>query len=250
MNKRKFEIINKANEKLICIEVLPPNSTGKQFPVVILCHGYGYFKEEDGIFTEIAQRLSKAGYAVYYFDFSGCGESEGDYSQTTLTKLVGDLKSVVKSVAAYDYIDENELSLISHSYGSNVVIAAQILGVKRIAMSGSFANAFQVLSNLFNDFNENGISTRDSTNKRARTIGPQFWKNIKSYDIPALIKNFDCPILFIHGKLDKIVPIENMQPLFEATTNPIGPIILQKSDHDLSPEREVAFRSIVDFFAL
>lgn len=250
MNKRKFEIINKANEKLVCIEVLPSPPDGKRFPLVILCHGYGYFKEEDGIFTEIAQRLSKAGYAVYYFDFSGCGESEGDYSQTTLTKLVSDLKSVVKAVAAYDYIDENELSLISHSYGSNVVIAAQILGVKRIAMSGSFANAFKVLSRLFPSFNENGVSTRDSTSPRAGKIGPQFWNDIKSYDIPDLIKNFDCPILFIHGKLDTIVPLENMQPLFNGAKNPIGPIILQKSDHDLSPEREKAFLSVIEFFEL
>lgn len=248
MNKQKFEIINKANEKLVCIEVLPSPPTGKKFPVVILCHGYGYFKEEDGIFTEIAQRLSRVGYAVYYFDFSGCGESEGDYSQTTLTKLVGDLKSVVLAVSAYDYIDEKDLSLISHSYGSNVIIAAQILGVKRIAMSGSFANAFNVLSRLFPDFNENGVSTRDSTSDRARTIGPQFWKDLKSYDIPVLIKNFDCPILFIHGKLDKIVPIENMQPLFDAAKNPIGPVVLSKSDHDLSPEREKAFQSVEEFF--
>lgn len=249
MNKRKFEIINKANERLVCVEVLPSVATEK-YPVVILCHGYGYFKEEDGIFTEIAQRLAGIGYAVYYFDFSGCGESEGDYSQTTLTKLVSDLKSVVQEVSSYDYINDKDLSLISHSYGSNVVIAAQILSVKRIAMSGSFANAFKVLSRVFPDFNEHGVSTRNSTSPRAGTIGPQFWKDIKSYDIPDLIKNFDCPILFIHGKLDTIVPLENMQPLFNAAKNPIGPIILQQSDHDLSPEREKAFRSVVEFFEL
>ncbi len=250
MKTRKFGVLNDSNENLICVEVLPTIPKNQKFPVVILCHGYGYFKEEDGIFTEIAQRLSSIGWAVYYFDFSGCGESEGDYSQTTLTKLISDLKSVVQMVSAYDYIDEKNLSLVSHSYGSNVVIAAQILGVKRIVMSGSFANAFNVLSRLFPDFNENGVSTRDSTSPRAGKIGPQFWKDIKTYDIADLIKNFDCPILFIHGKLDEIVPIKNMQPLFDAAENPIGPIILESSDHDLRPEREKAFRSVVEFFEL
>ncbi len=249
MIKRKFEITNKANEKLVCVEVLPLNSTGKQLPVVILCHGFGYFKEEDGIFTEEAKLLAEKGFACYYFDFSGCGESEGDYSQTTLTKLVSDLKSVVQIVSAYDYIDEKDLSLISHSFGSNVIIAAQILGLKRIAMTGSFANAFKLLSRLFPDFNESGISTRDCTSPRTRTMGPQFWKDLKSYNIPNLIKNFNCPILFIHGKQDIVVPIENMQPLFEAAKNPLGPIILKESDHDLSPEREKAFRSVEEFFA-
>ena len=35
---------------------------------------------------------------MYRFDFSGCGESEGDYSKTSLSKLKSDLSKIVDFV--------------------------------------------------------------------------------------------------------------------------------------------------------
>src|SRR5580692_9122470 len=161
MTKRKFTVVNTTDEKLVCIEVLPEQRASK-LPVVILCHGFAYFKEEDGLFTEVSKRLADIGYAVYYFDFSGCGESEGDYTNTTLTKLIQDLRSVYATVIKYPYIDLNNVSLISQSFGSNVIIGAQMKNLQRMVLCGSFTNAYKVLSELFTDFNEKGISTRYS----------------------------------------------------------------------------------------
>ena len=72
-------LLNSFKDKLICIEALPEETTAEKLPVVILCHGFAYYKEEAGIFTEVAMRLTKRGFAVYYFDFSGCGISSGDF---------------------------------------------------------------------------------------------------------------------------------------------------------------------------
>ena len=213
-----------------------------------MSHGFGYFKEEDGVFVAIADRLSSMGYATYYFDFSGCGESEGDYSKTTLTKLIGDLKSVYDAVTSLDYIDANRVSLISHSFGSNVIIGAQYKNLERMVLSGSFTNAYCVISNIFDEFYEFGLSKRKATSKRTRTMGPQFWPDLKKNDMEKLIANFDFPIMFIHGAKDTIVPLNYMQPLLKAAKNPTRPIILEKSDHDLNPEREKAYTDIMGFF--
>jgi pimeloyl-ACP methyl ester carboxylesterase len=248
MTKRQFTIDNEEGEKLVCIEAMPKQYKGK-LPVIILCHGFGYFKEEDGLFTAMSERLSLMGYVVYYFDFSGCGESEGDYSKTTLTKLIGDLKSVYKTVTSYDYINLDRVSLISQSFGSNVIIGAQYMDLEKMAMCGSFTDGYTILSSIFDEFNEEGLSSRESTSTRTRTMGAQFWKDLKNYNMEKLIAKFNFPILFIHGGKDTIVPIKYMEPLLEATRNH-SKVILKDSDHNLYPEREKAYLAIEEFFKL
>ena len=93
MRENKVKIKNKMGEELVGIEVLPNEES--KFPVVILVHGFHYFKEEDGMFIEISKRLTDIGIGSYLFDFSGCGESEGDYSNTSLSKLRNNLESII-----------------------------------------------------------------------------------------------------------------------------------------------------------
>lgn len=249
MKTRKFEISNNENEKLVCVEVLPSEPNGKKYPAVIFAHGFGYFKEEDGLFIEEAKRLAEKGLACYYFDFSGCGESEGNYEKTSLTKLKQDLHVVYDYVTSLDYIDPSGISLIGRSFGTNVIIAAQITNIKRIVLGGAPFYPYESLKKLFTDFNEDGISRRQAISKRTRTMGPQFWKNLKTYKPEKLIANFKCQILFIHGKRDTIVPIKNMDELSEYATNPQR-LVLELSGHDFKPEREKVFDAIVDFFAV
>lgn len=250
MQERKFKIANASGENLACVEVRPELGLDAKLPVVILCHGFAYFKEEDGIFTEVATRLARKGFVVYYFDFSGCGESEGNYQETTLTKLVDDLDAVLETVKSYGYVDSKDVSLMGHSFGTNVIIAAQIPEVKRIVLSGSFSNPDKIIGNLFTDLNKEGLSTRSGSGDRTTTIGPQFWSDLKNYDLANLIHNFDCPVLFVHGQKDGIVPIENMKPLLQVTKNLAGEIILDQSDHDLKPQRQQAFEAVETFFTV
>lgn len=247
MKTQKLEITNKYSERLVFIEVLPSEPISEKLPVVIFVHGFGYFKEEDGLFTEESKRLSENGYACYYFDFSGCGESEGNYEQTTLTKLTQDLQSVYDYVITLDYINSNNVSLVGHSFGTTVIIAAQITNVQRVVLGGAPFYPYETIRNLFTDFNEAGISRRMATSERTRTMGPQFWEDLKNYKPDKLITSFECPILFIHGKQDNIVPIKNMEELSGFALK-ADRIVLKLSNHDFKPEREKAFQAIVNFF--
>ena len=90
MKEKKIIVLNKYREKLIGLETIP-DIKQNQFPAIILVHGFGLNKEEYGMFTDLSKYFSKNNFIVYRFDFSGCGESEGDYSKTSLTKLKFDL---------------------------------------------------------------------------------------------------------------------------------------------------------------
>ncbi len=214
----------------MCVEVLPVAAPQVSLPAVIMCHGFAYFKEEGGLFTDMAAVLAQQGYTVYYFDFSGCGESDGDYKDTSLTKLVADLESVLKVVTGFSYINQQELSLVGQSFGTNVCVAAKVPNIKRMVLCGAFDNPHELLSSLFPDFDETKTVTRDRDDGRKTTLEPGFWKDIKQYDLPRDIATLSCPILFIHGELDDIVPLESGKRLVGYAQNATLEII-HKSNH-------------------
>lgn len=231
----------------MCVEVLPVAAPQVSLPAVIMCHGFAYFKEEGGLFTDMAAVLAQQGYAVYYFDFSGCGESDGDYKDTSLTKLVADLKSVLKVVTGFSYINQQELSLVGQSFGTNVCVAAKVPNIKRMVLCGAFDNPHELLSSLFPDFDETKTVTRDRDDGRKTTLEPGFWKDIKQYDLPRDIATLSCPILFIHGELDDIVPLESGKRLMSYAQNATMEIV-HKSNHGLRPGHIQVFTAITEFF--
>ena len=103
MKETKVSILNEYNEKLVGIETAPSIEKEK-YPTVILVHGFGVTKEESGMFDNIAKNLSEAEILVFRFDFSGCGESEGDYSETSLSKLKSDLSKILEFVKSHSKV--------------------------------------------------------------------------------------------------------------------------------------------------
>ena len=69
----------------------------------------------------ISRRLTTHGYAVLRFDFTGLGQSEGDFANTNFSSNVEDL------IKAADYLRETQEAprlLVGHSLGGAAVIAA------------------------------------------------------------------------------------------------------------------------------
>ncbi|WP_052304015.1 alpha/beta hydrolase family protein [Cellulophaga algicola] len=69
----------------------------------------------------IIRRLNKSGIVVLSFDFTGLGESEGDFENTNFSSNVNDL------IAAADFLKNNYSPpdiLIGHSLGGAAVIFA------------------------------------------------------------------------------------------------------------------------------
>ena len=66
----------------------------KNPPYVITCHGLFSTMESDK-FTAIADAFTNAGIATIRFDFSGCGKSSGNISDTTISRRIEELSKVV-----------------------------------------------------------------------------------------------------------------------------------------------------------
>ena len=94
--------------------------------------------------TRIANTLTLNGVAVLRFDFTGLGDSQGDFSDTNFTSNVYDL------VSAAEYLRNNYQApqlLIGHSLGGTAALhaASDILECKAVVTIGSPANANHLL---------------------------------------------------------------------------------------------------------
>ena len=86
----------------------------------LFAHCFTCSKDYKGV-ARVSRALAAEGVAVLRFDFTGLGESEGDFADTTFSSNVADL------VAAADFMDrelEAPKILIGHSLGGAAVLQA------------------------------------------------------------------------------------------------------------------------------
>ncbi|HSS64584.1 MAG TPA: alpha/beta fold hydrolase, partial [Gammaproteobacteria bacterium] len=94
--------------------------------------------------VEIADALCAEGIAVLRFDFTGLGQSEGEFAETHFSANVQDIMDVAKHMAESGRAPE---ILVGHSLGGTAVLAAahEIDSSAAVATIGSPAEAEHVL---------------------------------------------------------------------------------------------------------
>ncbi len=237
IKETKISIVNKYGEKLIGLETLPLTEKEK-YPTIVLVHGFGVTKEEAGKFDQLAQYLSIAGFLVYRFDFSGCGESEGDYVQTSLSKLKSDLSEILDFIQSQAKVDESKIGILGQSFGTTTTIALEPK-VKCLVMISSISHPKEIfLKSSGDDYNPQGITSRKRSDGTVTKTGPQFWPNFDNYDLLKSVKKIHCPILFIHGSEDKKVPLSELEAYFQNANEPKEKIVIKGMEHGWEPCRE------------
>ncbi len=247
MEEKKVSILNNHKEKLVGIETIPTEKKTK-YSTVILAHGFGVTKEESGMFNKLAEELVGENILSFRFDFSGCGESEGDYSETSLSKLKSDLSKILEFVRSQPKVDNSRIGILGQSFGTATTITLEPK-VKCLVMMGSTSHPKETLIKLFsNGYNPDGISTRVKSNGVVTKVKPQFWKDLSNHKLLKSIKNIHSPILFIHGEKDDKVPLSEMEAYFKNANEPKEKIIIKGTDHGLRPHRDKMYEAVKKWF--
>ncbi|WP_194202069.1 alpha/beta hydrolase family protein [Glycomyces albidus] len=98
-------------------------------PAVVLCHGFGGNRAEFGYaFVRLAERLARRGIAAYRFDFAGCGDSDGEFADLTVSDQVEQAVAVLDAVGAHPAVDPARVSLMGMSLGG---LTASLAAVRR-----------------------------------------------------------------------------------------------------------------------
>jgi len=187
----------------------------------------------------ISRAINESGMAVLSFDFTGLGQSEGDFADTNFSSNVDDLIYAAKFLAAnYSAPD----ILIGHSLGgAAVVFAAQhIDSVKAVATIGAPSNPKHV-SHLL----KTGIEEINRTGEAVVAIGgrefkiqKQFLDDINEKNMQQTLKSLKLPLLVLHSPQDSTVGIENAAEIFKAAWHPKCFISLDGANHMLSNKED------------
>ncbi|GJM36000.1 MAG: osmotically inducible protein C [Saprospiraceae bacterium] len=220
-----------------------------ELPVNQLPHTYAIFAH---CFTcnknlqavrNISRALNLKGIAVLRFDFTGLGESEGEFAETNFSTNVQDL------VAAADYLEQHYQApslLVGHSLGGAAVIAAsgRIKSVTAVATIAAPFNPAHV-KHLFTGDLEHIVSQGEAEvniGGRPFKVKKQFLEDVNEHNLNKVLNNMeDKAILILHSPQDKIVGIENATDIYKAARHPKSFVSLDGADHLLSDKADSVY---------
>lgn len=192
--------------------------------------------------NRIARALTDAGIAVLRFDFTGLGQSGGEFADSNFSTNISDLVDAAAWLS--DELGGPEL-LVGHSLGGTAVLAAaaDIPGSKVVATIGSPAEPAHLHHMLHGD--EERIRSEGEAKVdlggRPFTIKQQFVEDLDRHDMKATIGALRKPLIVFHAPLDAIVEIENASDIFLAAKHPKSFVSLDKADHLLTREQDAAY---------
>jgi uncharacterized OsmC-like protein/fermentation-respiration switch protein FrsA (DUF1100 family) len=192
--------------------------------------------------SRIASELTARGFAVFRFDFTGLGMSEGEFANTNFSSNVEDL------IAAAEFLREKGTPpdiLIGHSLGGAAVLAAasDIPGVKAVVTIGAPADAAHVIHNFaahVDRIRETGEATVILAGRQF-TIKRQFLDDLEGVRLHDRIAAMRKPLLVFHALTDAVVGLENATAIFTAAKHPKSFVALPGADHLLSNREDAAY---------
>ncbi len=190
----------------------------------------------------IAKALAEEGIATLRFDFTGLGESEGEFADTGFSSNVQELVHVAKHL---ETIGEAPDILIGHSLGGAAVLAAasSLPGVKAVVTIGAPADPAHVKALLTSgeaDLEEHG-EAEVCIGGRPFTIRKRFIDDLERQQPHDAVRGLARPLLIFHAPKDMIVGIDNARRIYEGARHPKSFVSLDDADHLLSRSRDARY---------
>lgn len=229
---RKFTFTNTQGEQLTGRLDVPVD--GHIQGMAVFAHCFTCSRNLNAV-RQVCTGLNRQGIAVLSFDFTGIGDSDGDFEDTNFSANVQDLVDAAQY--AKEHLRAPDL-IIGHSLGgaAAVLAAARIPSVRAVATINAPADPAHVRA-LFSDIEQDIQATgrgRVVLGGRPFTITQQFLDDLDEHDVITTLSRLKRAFLAVHSPLDKTVSIDNATALFVAAKHPKSFISLDKADHLLS----------------
>jgi len=195
--------------------------------------------------SRISRALTAKGIAVLRFDFTGLGNSDGDFANTNFSSNIQDL------LAAADFL-RTEYSapklLIGHSLGGAAVlgVAQKVPEAQAVVTIGAPSDAAHVAHNFeahIEDIEANGEAEVKLAG-RSFKIQKQFLDDIKSYG-NSHISKLKKALLVMHSPIDATVKISEAEKIYQAALHPKSFVSLDDADHLLTNKRDSEYAAEV-----
>lgn len=202
----------------------------------------GYMSDMDGgkasaLFAHAQER----GRECLLLDYSGCGHSDGDFADGTLTRWRDEVCALVEARI------DGPVMLVGSSMGGFLMLLVGLALRNRLAGLVGIAAA--------PDFTEWGYDAEQKAKLQAgetvfeeNPYGPEptptyarFWQDAQSHLLLNDVIALDCPVRLLHGQRDADVPWETSLRLAAALrSDDVQVALVKDGDHRLSREADIA----------
>lgn len=216
-----------------------PNSSPKAY--AIFAHCFTCSKNAKAA-SQVSRELAKLGVAVLRFDFTGLGNSEGDFANSNFSSNVTDL---LDAAAALQRRHEAPSMLIGHSLGGAAALlaAAEIESVHVVATIGAPSEPSHV-EHLIDRTTAQAHADGSATIRlggRDLKIGGEFIEDLRSNRIANSLSSLRKPLMIFHSPIDEVVAIDNARRLYETAKHPKSFVAIDGADHMLSDPADARF---------
>ena len=239
MQSKKLSFTNANGQQLSARLDLPVNH--QPDACAVFAHCFTCSKNLRSV-RNIVRALTHRGIAVLSFDFTGLGDSEGDFAETNFTSNVEDL--INAAACMEEELDAPQI-LIGHSLGGAAVLkaAAFIPSIKAVVTVGAPAEPLHVKHHF-----EEAVDTLNQEGEAKVLIGgrpfvvkKQLLDDLKESSIEAIIGQLGKALLILHSPQDLIVGINNAAAIYEAARHPKSFVSLDGADHLLSKKEDAMY---------
>jgi uncharacterized OsmC-like protein/alpha/beta superfamily hydrolase len=221
----------------------PANGTPRAYAVYAHCFTCG---KDVRAAVNIGRALAREGIASLRFDFTGIGESEGVFADTTLTTMVSDLQ------AAAAFLEKSYAApkiLVGHSLGGAAVLEAAHLIPSSVAVAtiGAPGNPEHVAGLL--GASRETIELEGEADVllvgRKFHFKKAFLDDLTTHPWRETLHSLRKALLVFHSPVDKTVDISNAADIFGAALHPKSFIGLNEADHLLTRETDSEYVGLI-----
>ena len=194
----------------------------------------------------ISKELVARNIGVLRFDFTGLGQSEGEFANTNFSSNVDDL------LAAAEFMNEELQSpaiLIGHSLGGAAVLQGshRITPAKGVVTIGAPSDPGHVIQHF--DAHLDTIEEKGEAEVmlagRKFTIKKQLVDDLNASRMDRFIRDLDKALLVMHSPVDDTVGIDNAAHIYKQARHPKSFISLDQADHLLRDDRHSRYAGSV-----
>ena len=208
----------------------------------IFAHCFTCTKDFSAV-RNVSKALASEGFGVLRFDFTGLGDSDGDFADTNFSSNVEDL---VHAAAFLEKEYKAPSLLVGHSLGGAAAIfaASEISSIQALATIGAPSNPVHVKK----QFGSQAATIEKDGEGHVKLAGrdfifkKQFFDDLEQQSCEAAASKLEGKaLLILHSPQDATVSIKNAEEIYHAAKHPKSFVTLDGTEHLLIDKKSAAY---------